>query len=207
MGVKLNLFKNTNITKFSYIETQSVCGHDKRTLNHSLNLHVLGLKHNFVFFNPEHSIEYLKRSSYFCYNTILSGGSILFINSNDVFNKLTLYFGSRCLQPVFLRKWVGGLLTNYFLKNPCVFIALSLNKVSGVLKEASKKFIPVITIEDSNYSIDKSFYSLYGNDDNKNSIYHFYVFLTDSILRSLLYKYSKSVSSGHLTEKTFIAVD
>ena len=197
MGVKLNLFRNTKITKFSFIETQSVWGHNKRTLNHSLNLHVLGLKHDFVFLNPEHSVEYLKRCSFFCYNTMLSGGSIFFINSNDVFNKLTVYFGSRCLQPVYLHKWVGGLITNYFLKNPCVFVVLSLNKDSNVLKEASKKFIPVIAIEDSNHFKDKSFYSLHGNDDNKNSIHHFYVFLTDSILRSLLYKHSKSAFFRH----------
>ena len=66
-----------------------------------------------------------------------------------------------------------------------------------MLKEASKKFIPVIAIEDSNHFKDKSFYSLHGNDDNKNSIHHFYVFLTDSILRSLLYKHSKSAFFRH----------
>ena len=68
-------------------------------------------------------------------------------------------------------------------------MATNISKDSYILKEALKVLIPVITIEDSNYNLHKAFYSSFANDDNKVSICYFYSFLTDHIIKSLLYSY------------------
>ena len=93
MGVTKNnkmISKEKQISDFLF--TQSCWGHKKQYLKHSLNKHVLGLKNNFVVFNSEHFLEYSNRCSFFCFNIINTGGTILFISSDDNYKKLTLFF-------------------------------------------------------------------------------------------------------------------
>ena len=65
-------------------------------------------------------------------------------------------------------------------------------KDSLILKEASRNLIPVITIEDSDYTLNKSFYSCFGNNNNKDSISLFYSILSESILKSSLFLHAKN---------------
>jgi ribosomal protein S2 len=192
MGVN-NLTTHIKLTSKGFLDAQGHWGHKKERLNHSSNIHVLGFKNDFTIINPEHFLEYSKRCNIFCSKTILNGGNIFFINSNDEYKKLIIYFGSRSLQPIHYNKWFGGLLTNNFFKNPCVFVMSNVSKNSFILKEASKKLIPVISIEDSDYSFNKAFYSVLGNDDSKQSLSFFYSNLTNHIIKSLLYNHCKSL--------------
>lgn len=186
MGVKSKNFASTkNLTK-GFLASQSHWGHYKQILSNNLRSHIIGTKHGFVIFNTSHFAEYSRRCSVFCSESVLNKGNILFVNFGGEYKKLTVFFGLRSLQSIHADKWVGGSITNNFLKKPTVIITHNMPKDSFILKEASKKLIPIITIEDSDYKLHKSFYSLHGNDDNKNSICYFYSVLTDSIIKSLL---------------------
>ena len=175
-----------------FLLSQSCWGHKKQYLKQCLNKHILGLKNDFVIFNNEHFLEYSNRCSSFCFNTINLGGTILFVSSNDNYKELTLFFTLRSFQRFYIKKWFGGLITNNLLncKVPDVFIVSNLKHDSYVLKEASTKLIPVISIEDSDHDLHKSFYSVFANDDKKDSIFLFYNILTNSIIKSLLIKHS-----------------
>jgi ribosomal protein S2 len=196
MGIianKIFIPKEKQISDF--LLSQSCWGHKKQYLKHSLNKHVLGLKNDFVIFNSEHFLEYSVRCSFFCFNTINNGGSILFVSSHDDYKRLTLFFTLRSFQRFYIDKWFGGLITNNLLdvKTPDIFVVSNLKYDTYVLKEACKKLIPVISIEDSDHPLNKSFYSAFASDDRKDSIYLFYTILTDSIIKSLLIKYSNSL--------------
>nr|YP_009476766.1 ribosomal protein S2 [Cryptomonas curvata]AVM81259.1 ribosomal protein S2 [Cryptomonas curvata] len=174
-----------------FIISQSYWGHNKQTLSSSISPHVFGIKNDFVIFNPSHFVEYSKRISVFCSNVILNNGNILFISFGADYKKISVFFGSRSLQSIHINKWVGGSITNNFLKKPCIIVTPVIPKDSFVLKEASKKLIPIITIEDSDYILHKGFYSSFGNDNNKESVSYFYTILSESILKSLLFSYIK----------------
>ncbi len=178
-----------------FLFLQACWGHKKQYLKHSLNKHILGLKNDFVIFNSEHFLEYSNRCSFFCFNTINTGGTILFISSDDNYKKLTLFYTLRSFQRFYVNKWFGGLVTNNLLgdKIPDVFIVSNLKYDTYVLKEASSKLIPVLCLEDSDHPLHKSFYSAFANDDKKDSIYLFYNLLTDSIIKSLLVVYSSNL--------------
>lgn len=186
-------YRENQISDFLF--SQSCWGHKKQYLKHSLNKHILGLKNNFVIFNNEHFLEYSNRCSLFCFNTINLGGSILFISSNDNYKRLTLFFTLRSFQRFYVDKWFGGLITNNLLsgKVPDVFVVSNLRRDTYVLKEASTRLIPVVCIEDSDHPLHKSFYSVFANDDKKDSIFLFYNLLSNSIVKSLLVKYSNSL--------------
>jgi len=177
-----------------FLFSQSCWGHKKQYLNHRLNKHILGLKNDFVIFNNEHFLEYSNRCSFFCFNTINLGGTILFVSPNDNYKELTLYFTLRSFQRFYIEKWFGGLVTNNLLnyKIPDVLVVSNLRH-DYVLKEASTKLIPIISIEDSDHLLHKSFYSVFANDDKKDSIFLFYNLLTNSIIKSLLTKYSTNL--------------
>ena len=147
-------------------------------------------------FNSAHFVEYSRRCSVFCSNIVLDNGNILFINFGAEYKKLTVFFASRSLQTVYANKWVGGSITNNFLKKPSVIVTHNIPKDSFILKEASKRFIPIITLEDSDYCLNKSFYSSFANDNNKDSICYFYSILSDSIIKSLLLAYAKTLTSS-----------
>lgn len=193
MGVTRILFgaSTKNLTQ-NFLTSQSHWGHHKQILNHSLSSHILGTKQGFILFNPSHFIEYSKRCSIFCSKVTIANGSILFVNFGNEYKKLTVFFGSRSLQPVYVNEWVGGSITNNFLKKPSIIITNSIPKDSLILKEASKNLIPVITIEDSDYILNKSFYSTFGNNNNKASVSGFYSILTESILKSILFSHAKN---------------
>jgi ribosomal protein S2 len=153
------------------------------------------LRNDFVVFNGEHFLEYLNRCCFFCFNTINIGGTILFINSDNNYKKLTLFFSLRSLQRFYIDKWLGGLLTNNLFNNsvPDILIVSNLSQDTLILKEASSKLIPIICMEDSDHSLHKCFYSAFANDDKKDSIHLFYAALTNSMLKSFLLKYSNSL--------------
>lgn len=178
-----------------FLFSQACWGHKKQYLKHSLNKHVLCLKNDFVIFNSEHFLEYSSRCSFFCFDTINTGGSILFISSDDNYKKLTLFYTFRSFQRFYVNKWCGGLVTNNLLgdKTPDIFVVSNLKYDTYVLKEASTKLIPVLCLEDSDHPLHKSFYSAFANDDKKDSIYLFYNILTDSIIKSLLVVYSSNL--------------
>ena len=196
MGVVL---KNKIVSKekqvSDFLLSHSCWGHKKQYLKHALNKHILGLRNDFVVFNGEHFLEYSSRCNFFCFNTINIGGTVLFINSDNNYKKLTLFFALRSLQRFYIDKWFGGLITNNLLHDsaPDILIVSNLGEDTLVLKEASSKLIPVICIEDSDHPLHKSFYSAFANDDKKDSIHLFYVGLTNSILKSSLVKYSNSL--------------
>lgn len=196
MGIVKNnklVLKEKQVSDFLFF--QSCWGHKKQYLKHSLNKHILGLKNDFVVFNSEHFLEYSNRCNFLCYNTISVGGSILFVSSDDNYKKLTLFFSIRSSQRFYTNKWIGGLITNNLLdeKIPDIFIVSNLRYDTFVLKEASSRLIPVICLEDSDHPLNKSFYSAFANDDRKDSIYLFYDLLTDTIIKSLLVKYSNNL--------------
>jgi len=196
MGVIIKPSVSSKNLSKGFLASQSHWGHSNQILNHSLSAHIIGTKHNFVVFNPAHFIEYSKRCSIFCSNIVLDNGNILFINFGSEYKKLTVFFASRSLQTSYANKWVGGSITNNFFKKPSLIITHSIPKDSFILKEASKRFIPIITLEDSDYCLNKSFYSSFGNDNNKNSICYFYSILSDSIIKSLLLAYAKTLTSS-----------
>lgn len=195
MGVAYKPNIQANSLSQSFIASQSHWGHHKQIFNYSLSPHVLGLKNGFVIFNPSHFVEYSKRCSIFCSKVILEKGDILFINFGNESKKLTMFFGSRSLQPIYVNEWLGGSITNGFLKKPSLIVTHNIPKDSLILKEASKKLIPVITLEDSDYCLNKSFYSSFGNDNNKDSICFFYSVLSESILKSTLLMCAKNLVS------------
>jgi ribosomal protein S2 len=192
MGVVVKFNVSSKQLSKGFLASQSHWGHTKQILNHSLSAHIIGTKNDFVIFNSAHFTEYSKRCSIFCSNVILDKGNILFINFGAEYKKLTVFFGSRSLQPMYAHEWVGGSITNNFLKKPTIILTHNIPKDSFILKEASKRFIPIITIEDSDYSLNKSFYSSFGNDNNKDSMCYFYSILSESIIKSLLLVHAKN---------------
>jgi ribosomal protein S2 len=196
MGVVTKSTSSSKNLSKGFLASQSHWGHSKQILNHSLSAHIIGTKHNFVVFNSAHFVEYSRRCSVFCSNIVLDNGNILFINFGAEYKKLTVFFASRSLQTVYANKWVGGSITNNFLKKPSVIVTHNIPKDSFILKEASKRFIPIITLEDSDYCLNKSFYSSFANDNNKDSICYFYSILSDSIIKSLLLAYAKTLTSS-----------
>jgi ribosomal protein S2 len=196
MGVVTKSTSSSKNLSKGFLASQSHWGHSKQILNHSLSAHIIGTKHNFVVFNSAHFVEYSRRCSVFCSNIVLDNGNILFINFGAEYKKLTVFFASRSLQTVYANKWVGGSITNNFLKKPSVIVTHNIPKDSFILKEASKRFIPIIILEDSDYCLNKSFYSSFANDNNKDSICYFYSILSDSIIKSLLLAYAKTLTSS-----------
>lgn len=196
MGVAFKKSFSFNENQASdFLFSQSYWGHKKRYLNHSLNKHVLGLKNDFIVFNNQHSLEYSSRCGLFCFNTVYNGGNVFFVSSEDVYKKLTLFFSSRSFQYCYADKWFGGLITNNLLdgKTPDIFVVSNLKHDTFILKEALNKLIPVVCIEDSDHFLHKSFYSSFANDDKKDSIHFFFCIITDSIIKSLLFRYSKTL--------------
>lgn len=191
MGVIKSNISSKSLSK-GFLASQSHWGHGKQITNHSLSGHILGTKHDFIIFNSAHFVEYSKRCSVFCSSLVLNKGTILFINFGTEYKKLTVFFGSRSLQSIYAHEWVGGSITNNFFKKPSAIISHSIPKDSFILKEASKKFIPIITLEDSDYCLNKSFYSSFGNDNNKDSICYFYSILSESIIKSQLLAHARN---------------
>ena len=188
-------FKQNQVSDFLF--SQSFWGHSKQYFNYSLNKHVLGLKNNFIVFNSEHFLEYSNRCGFFCFNTVYNGGKFLFVSSEENYKKLTFFFTVRSFQRFYVDKWVGGLITNNLFDDyvPDVIITSNLKRDTYILKESSCKLIPIVCIEDSDHVLNKSFYSSFANDDKKHSVHLFYKTLTDSMIKSLLFKYSKDMSA------------
>ena len=188
MGVNDKYFVSTKKVKIDFLDSQSYWGHHKQIMNNSLNLHFLGTKNNFVLLNPDSFVEYSKRSAIFCAGIISNNGQILFVSPNNNLKKITVFFGSRSLQPIYFHDWIDGSITNNLIKKPTALIVITMINSNFILKEALKSSIPIISIEDSDYSLNKTFYSSFVNDDNKFSICYFYSLITELIIKSLLYK-------------------
>jgi len=196
MGIVMNkstLYKDKQV--FDFLLSQGYWGHKKKFLNISLNKHILGLKSNTAVFNSEHFLESIHRSSLFCFNLIFAGGTLFFINLNDIYKRLTIFFAVRCLQCFYANRWFGGLITNNLLGNevPSSFVISSLNCSSYVLKESFRKIIPTISIEDTDNNFHKTSYAVFANDDKKDSIHLFHSVLTNCIIKSLLFKFCKNL--------------
>jgi ribosomal protein S2 len=191
---KFTIFKNKQVSDF--LISQGYWGHKKKFLNLSLNKHIIGLKSGTAVFNSEHFLESIYRTSLFCFNLIFIGGTLFFINLNDAYKKLTIFFAVRSFQCFYTNKWFGGLITNNLLGNevPSSFIVSSLNYNNYVLKESFRKLIPTICVEDTDNNFHKTSYSVLANDDKKDSISLFHCTLSDSIVKSLLFKFCKSLN-------------
>lgn len=178
-----------NLTKLDFLTTQGYWGHQKNRSNGKLNKYFLGSRNDFTVFNPECSIEYSKRSILFCSKATSKGGNLIFVSSDDTYKELVIFFGCRSLQLVHYDKWSGGFLTNNPIDKPYVLIISTTSKNASILKEASRKLIPVICVEDSDYSLDKPIYSILGNDGSKQFFHSFYSILTNNVLKSLMHKH------------------
>ena len=181
-----------------FLDIQSHWGHKKEKTDSSSYSHSLGVKNNFCIMNPENVIEFNNRVYEFCFHVALSGGTIYFFNSSndndEHLKKLIMFFGFRSLHPT-SNHWVIGSLTNKLLnsKTFSILILPCINKNAFILKEASQKLIPVISIKDNNVTQDKVFHPFLSNDDSKEVYYYFYNNLSNIILKAHLLKHSKTL--------------
>lgn len=193
MGIAVNKSSSIkNKQAFDFLISQAYWGHKKQFLSSLTKKYVLGLKSNMAVINPEYFIESINRSSLFCFNLVSNGGNILFINLNENYKKLTAFFAVRCGQRFYVNKWFGGLITNNLLgdDSPSALILSNLSYNSTYsLKESSRKLIPTISVEDTDNLSHKCFYNVFSNDDIKNSVHLFYSVLSDSIVKSVLFKH------------------
>jgi len=195
MGVSLknslNNKKGASINVITFIGIQGHWGHKKEKSLQCLNNLFLGTRNNFNVFNSENSLQYFKRLSLFCFNIIVLGGNVLFVNTSNYFEKITLFLGLRSLEYIKINNWVNGCLINQLYKKPSILFISSTHNNMYILKEASKKSIPVISIQDSDINVDKISYSLLGNDDSKETFTEYSRILSDVIIKAKLFKQCK----------------
>ena len=190
--MELNSFVNKlSFKPRDFLLCQLFWGHKKSNASSFLNLHILGFKNDFIIFNLEHQIEYLKRCLLFSFKAIFNSNFFLFLSLFDVYRKINSFFCFRCLQALFFSRWVNGIFTNNLCTKPFALFTITSNK--NLMKEAFTKMIPVICFEDSDYNFNKGLYTILGNDKSKKSIYFFYTFFSNFILKCILLKYFKKV--------------
>lgn len=177
----------------TFISVQGHWGHKKEKSLYHLNTFFLGERNGFNIFNPEKFVEFFKRLSFFCFGIIRLEGNIFFLNTHNYFKEIMLFFGLRSLQPVKLNNWVNGSLNNPSFKKPGALFISNVNNNMYILKEAYKKCIPVICVQDSDVSIDKISYSLLGNNDSKENFAQYSNVLSDSIIKAKLFNYCKKL--------------
>ena len=188
--MELNFFANTlDLKTKDFLFYQSIWGHKKNITSSFLNLHILGFRNDFALFNSEHLLEYTKRCLLFSFKTIFDNGHFLFLNIINSYKKINAFFCFRSVQPLLYSKWVNGNFTNNVLRKPFVLLCPLIN--NNIIKEAFLKLVPVIYFEDTNFNLNKGFYSILGNDDSKKSIYLFYSFFSSFILKSFLLRFFK----------------
>lgn len=181
--------KNAKVTTF--LNVQGHWGHKKENSLQTLNSFFLGTRNNFYVFNPENYIELSKRLYFFCFNVIMLGGSILFINTHDYFKEVTLFFGLRSLQPVKLNNWVNGSLAKLSYKKRTILFLSNIDNNMYILKEAFSRCIPVIGVQDSNVSVDRISYSIIGNNDSKKMFAEYSNLLSDAVIKAKLFNFCK----------------
>uniref|UniRef100_UPI0027A84098 ribosomal protein S2 n=1 Tax=Cryptomonas gyropyrenoidosa TaxID=233257 RepID=UPI0027A84098 len=205
MGINNKRIKfKFSLSPKDFISTHIIWGHKKSKFNNILSPFIIGLKQKFALFNPEHLVEQSKRSILFCSNVILKQGCILFIDSflDSKLKDFIVFFGSKSLQPIFSGKWLHGFLTKHFYKTFDCFIIGNLNNNTFLLKETVNNLVPVIAFQDSNNYLNKNVYPLIGNDDSKKSAHFFYNFLSNAILKSLLYRHIIAFITSKSTKPT-----
>lgn len=192
--MELNFFTNKlHLQTKDFLFCQSLWGHKKNTTSSFLNLHILGFINDFSIFNMEHLLEYSKRCLLFSFKAIFNNGYSLFLNINDSYRRINTFFCFRSLQPFFYNKWVNGNFTNNVIKKPFILICPLTN--NNIIKEAFIKLLPIICFEDTNFNLNKGFYSILGNDDSKKNIYLFYSFFSSFVLKSFLLRFFKKNTS------------
>ena len=190
MGV---ILKSNNYTVTTFLTVQGHWGHKKEKSSQTLNSFFLGTRNDFNIFNPENSVEFLKRLNLFCFDVIKLNGNILFVNTYSYFERITLFFGLRSLESIKLNNWVNGSLSNLLHNKPTVLFISNINNNMYILKEASKKSIPVIGIQDSDISINRITYSILGNNDSKEVFAEYSNTLSNTIIKAKLFNFCKNI--------------
>lgn len=186
MGINSNL---SSYNKKKFTNVHFYFGLKKNKINVFFNMFILGFKDKLAIIYPEIIITQCKRIFLFCYNLILNNGLLIFLNFNiSLVNKYIFILVCRSLQGIISMKWINGLLTNFLLKKPSVFIASNIKNYFP-LKESFIRNIPFIFIDNNFLSLHKSFYLILSKVNRKKFIFFFYKNLSNFILISKLYKF------------------
>jgi len=175
MGVnkeKIFLTVTKNVKPKFFIDSQLFWGHKKSSFNPKLSVYILGFSNSFSVINFERSIEFFKKCILLCFEFISNNKRLLFLSTKLNYRKLIVFFGIRCFQMVFSQKWIHGILTRNLIKSDSVMISPKLDR--NLIAETFKLLYPMICIEDTNYRVNRTFYSVIGNDDSKKKHIFFF---------------------------------
>jgi len=200
MGITRNKFYcSNNLNSSNFLSIQSLWGYEKDKLNNVLNSYVLGFKNDLAIFKLDFSLEYLVRCSIFCSNLVFNRTIILFLIPvicdtiyDNSLKELILFFSLRSLQPfVFIDK-VNCFLNNIVVKKSCVLLTCG-NKYDLFVRNSLANLIPFVYIEDIYFQFNKGPYSVVGNSNCIDYTFFWYIFFSNSILKSMLLSYCRSL--------------
>ena len=118
---------------------------------------------------------------------------LLFVNFDEESNKLTSLCALRAIQPVLIDGWTSGIFTNVISKNKitAVFL-LSSKKAYFVIEEATKLNIPVISLVDTDATLNNVSFPLWMNDNSAQLGHVLTSVLSDIIIKTALKKHALS---------------
>lgn len=164
----------------------------KKVVNSTIAIHILGRRLTFNIINPDNQLEILRRVTKIFYKMSVKS-KILFINSciDAKFDGIIKTLAYRAGQNFIIGRWPSGLLTkNKHSKIGAVFIFNSKHSVFAI-KEANKLGIPVIGITNLDYNISKIMYSTFSNNSQGDSLFFNTFILSSSILEGKLFSFIK----------------
>lgn len=174
----------------------------KKVINQSVAIHILGSRSNFNIINPEHQIEMLRRTTKVCYKISVKT-RILFVNTqiSTKFDGIIKTLAYRAGQNFVIGRWPSGLLTKRICFKIGGLFLFNVNESYFAIKEANKLGIPVIGISGLNYNVNKIMYPIFCNNLQGDGLFFTAFTLSNSILEGKLFGFiKKSMNYGDIVQ-------
>jgi ribosomal protein S2 len=183
------------ITKFNKdFIYYSTFGHKIKSTNPKTFSNLLGFRKGASIVNIEKSKEAFSIMNRFVGVLFEKKKSqLLFVNFDQESNKLTLLCALRAIQPVLVDGWTSGIFTNAVSKNKiAVVFLLSSKKAYFVIEEATKLNIPVISLVDTDATLNNVSFPILMNDNSAQLNHLLTSVLSDIIIKTALNKHGLS---------------
>jgi len=176
-------------------------GYHKSRWNPAVVPFLYGTRNNVHIINLEYTYYMLRRALYFIRELVANRGNILFVNLSLGTYKYLRQKISRTGQFIVNFKYIGGLLTNFrnvkvcykslskMKRLPSVVVVTKLTGCEGVIYEAKRLNIPIISIVDSNMNPHNFLYPIPGNSESIIAIKFYYALFLKAVKAGIIKRY------------------
>jgi small subunit ribosomal protein S2 len=166
------------------LETKTHIGHKKTDWVPKIAPYILAEYKGLYLLNLEYTIPLLKKALGVFFNIYSKNKNILIIGNSNTNRSYVAELVKRNNIYGLYTKWVGGSLSNWNprhfkytqvnFKEPSLIVLLNVKGNENVIKEATKKSIPVMAILDTDIDPKGIQYPIPGNDDSPQAQYLYY---------------------------------